>query len=105
MPDWLPTALGMVAGILSTTSFMPQVKKAWQDGTESISKRMYVVTVSAFVLWTAYGFLLGSLPLIIFNILSLLLSGTILFLKIRNDRRGEGGPAGADPNPGAAAAN
>ena len=90
MPDWLPTALGMVAGILSTTSFLPQVKKAWQEGTESVSKRMYFVTVSAFVLWTAYGVLLGSLPLIVFNILSLLLSATILFLKIRNDRRGEG---------------
>ena len=67
MPDWLPTALGMVAGILSTTSFVPQVKKAWQEGTESVSKRMYVVTVAAFVLWTTYGFLLGSLPLILFN--------------------------------------
>jgi MtN3 and saliva related transmembrane protein len=93
MPDWLPTALGIVAGILSTTSFVPQVKKAWQEGTESVSKRMYVVTVAAFVLWTTYGFLLGSLPLILFNVLSLCLSGAILFLKIRNERRGEGGSA------------
>jgi len=101
MPDWLPTALGMVAGILSTTSFVPQVKKAWTEGTATVSKRMYVVTVSAFVLWTAYGFLLGSLPLIIFNILSLCLSGAILFLKVRNDRRGEG----ADAAPAAAPAS
>jgi len=100
MPDWLPTALGMVAGILSTTSFMPQVKKAWQDGTESISKRMYLVTVSAFVLWTAYGVLLGSLPLILFNALSLCLSGAILFLNIRNKRRGEGGSAANEEGEG-----
>jgi len=101
MPDWLPTALGMVAGTMSTISFVPQVKKAWQEGTESVSKRMYVVTVSAFVLWTAYGFLLGSLPLIIFNILSLLLSGAILVLKVRNDRRGDG----AEREPTAAGAS
>jgi len=99
-------ALGMVAGVLSTTSFVPQVKKAWQEGTESVSKRMYVVTVAAFVLWTTYGFLLGSLPLILFNVLSLCLSGAILFLKIRSERRcegeaqhGGGGEAGMDAEP------
>jgi MtN3 and saliva related transmembrane protein len=89
MEDWLPTALGTVAGILSTSSFVPQVLKAWREGdTGAISKRMYMVTVTAFVLWTVYGFVLGSLPLIVFNALSLVLSGTILVLKLRNDRRG-----------------
>ena len=37
--------------------------------TEAISKRMYIVTVSAFVLWTVYGFVIGSLPIIVFNVL------------------------------------
>ena len=68
MEGWLPTILGTVAGLLSTSSFVPQVIKAWQEGnTEAISKRMYIVTVSAFVLWTVYGFVIGSLPIIIFN--------------------------------------
>jgi MtN3 and saliva related transmembrane protein len=65
---------------------------------------MYVVMVAAFVLWTTYGFLLGSLPLILFNVLSLCLSGAILFLKIRNERRGEGGSAGDGRGKGVAAA-
>ena len=68
MDGWLPTVLGTVAGLLSTSSFVPQVMKAWQEGdTEAISKRMYIVTVSAFVLWTIYGFVIGSLPIIVFN--------------------------------------
>ena len=84
----LPTLLGTAAGILSTASFVPQVIKAWREGkTEAISKRMYFVTVSAFSLWIVYGFLLGSLPLIVFNSLSLVLSGTILVLKLRQPRR------------------
>ena len=84
------TVLGTVAGICSTVSFLPQVIKAWREGdTEAISKRMYMVTVSAFVLWTIYGFVIGSLPIIVFNALSLVLSGTILVLKLRNQRRGE----------------
>ena len=93
MDTWLPTLLGTVAGVLSTSSFVPQVLKAWRErDTAAISKRMYVVTVTAFVLWTAYGFLLGSFPLIVFNALSLVLSASILVLKIRNDRA-----AGEDP--------
>ncbi|MGO4387976.1 SemiSWEET family sugar transporter [Microvirga sp. 2YAF29] len=94
MNEWLPTILATVAGILSTASFVPQVLKAWRErDTAAISKRMYIVTVTAFTLWSSYGFLIGNMPLIVFNLLSLCLSGTILALKIRNDRqeaRGEG---------------
>jgi MtN3 and saliva related transmembrane protein len=94
MDGWLPTVLGTVAGLLSTSSFVPQVWKAWKEGhTEAISKRMYIVTVSAFVLWTIYGFVIGSLPIIVFNLLSLVLSGAILALKLRNSRQ-EGAPRG-----------
>lgn len=92
---WLPTALGTLAGVLSTASFVPQALKAWREGdTHAISKRTYTVNVAAFVLWTLYGVLLGSPVLITFNGLSLLLAGTILVLKIRGERR-ERGPAAA----------
>jgi MtN3 and saliva related transmembrane protein len=83
------TVIGTVAGILSTASFVPQVLKAWREGTQSISQRMYMVTVSAFILWTVYGFVIGSWPVIVFNALSIDLSGTILTLKVRG--RGAGG--------------
>jgi MtN3 and saliva related transmembrane protein len=87
MDGWVATCLGTVAGILSTASFVPQLLKAWRQGrTEAISKRMYMVSVSAFVLWTIYGFVLGSFPLIVFNLLSLFLTGTILILKLREPR-------------------
>jgi len=87
MGEWAPTILATIAGILSTASFVPQVLKAWRErDTAAISKRMYLVTVTAFTLWSLYGFLIGAVPLIVFNLLSLALSGTILVLKIRNDR-------------------
>ena len=87
MQTWWLTALGLAAGLCTSLSFVPQVIKAWREGdTEAISKRMYLVTVTAFILWSIYGFLIGAMPLIIFNLLSLVLSGTILVLKIRNDR-------------------
>ena len=84
----LPGVVGTIAGICSTGSFVPQVIKAWRENdTAAISKRMYVVTVTAFSLWIAYGVLIGSLPLVVFNIASLLLSGLILLLKMRQQRR------------------
>ncbi|MGA8600449.1 MAG: PQ-loop domain-containing transporter [Beijerinckiaceae bacterium] len=82
--EYLPNIIGFVAGILSITSFAPQVYKAWREGTQSISLRMYLTTVTSFTLWTIYGLLLNSPPLIIFNALSLMMSGTILVLKLRN---------------------
>ena len=100
MGQWLPTILATVAGILSTASFVPQVLKAWKErDTAAISKRMYMVTVTAFILWSTYGFMIGSWPLIVFNLLSLCLSGSILFLKIRNDRHEARETSGA-PAPG-----
>ncbi|MBQ0824890.1 SemiSWEET transporter [Microvirga terrae] len=87
MPEWLPTVLATIAGILSTSSFVPQVVKAWRErDTRAISKHMYMVTVTAFVLWSAYGFMIGSWPMMVFNLLSLILSAIILAFKIRNDR-------------------
>jgi MtN3 and saliva related transmembrane protein len=100
MGEWLPTALAVVAGLLSTASFVPQVLKAWRErDTAAISKRMYMVTVTAFTLWATYGFLIGNMPIIVFNLLSLGLSGTILFLKIRNDRQDAraSNPPGREP--------
>ncbi|MCU0893910.1 MAG: SemiSWEET transporter [Rhodospirillales bacterium] len=94
----LATLVGLVAGLCSTSSFVPQVLKAWREGdTEAISKRMYIVTVSAFSLWIAYGVMIESWPIIVFNIASLVLSGAILVLKLRQSRQAAAaGPAPAE---------
>ena len=80
--------VGTEAGISSTSSFNPQVIKVWREGdTEAISKKMYLVTVTAFSLWIIYGLMIGSMPVIVFNIASLALSATILVIKLRNLRQ------------------
>ncbi|HEY6434367.1 MAG TPA: SemiSWEET transporter [Acetobacteraceae bacterium] len=83
------TILGVIAGLCSTSSFVPQLVKSWREGdTQSISRRMYLITVAAFTLWTLYGWMIGSAPVVIFNLISLCLSGAILLLKLRARRRG-----------------
>lgn len=77
--------VGTVAGLCSTGSFIPQVLKAWRErDTAAISKRMYLVTVGAFSLWIVYGLMISSVPIVTFNIASLVLSGSILMLKLRH---------------------
>jgi MtN3 and saliva related transmembrane protein len=83
----LPLVVGLVAGCLSTYSLVPQVVKCWRTGeTAAISLRMFSVRTLGLSLWTAYGFAVGSLPVLVFSALSLVLSSTILLLKVRGAR-------------------
>lgn len=87
MQDWLPTAVGLLAGILSTWSFVPQITKVWREGdTEAISRRMFALRSLGVLLWAIYGFGVGSLTLLIFSALNLVLTTTILVLKLRGSR-------------------
>jgi MtN3 and saliva related transmembrane protein len=80
----LPDIVGTAAAICSMTSFTPQILKIWRErDASSVSLRMYVVTVTGFTLWTAYGVLTKSWPVIGANAVCLMLSGVILALKWR----------------------
>ena len=79
-----PDLVGTAAAICSMTSFTPQIVKIWRErDASSVSLRMYVVTVTGFALWIAYGALTGSWPVIAANSVCLLLSAVILALKWR----------------------
>jgi MtN3 and saliva related transmembrane protein len=83
----LPTLVGLVAGCLGTYSFVPQVLKCWRSGkTGAISLRMFAVRTFGALLWTFYGFVVWSLPILIFSAVGLLLCSTILILKLRGGR-------------------
>jgi MtN3 and saliva related transmembrane protein len=84
MQSWWPTALGMVAGLCTSFSFVPQVIKAWRYGdTEAISKRMYLASLAAYSLWIVHGVMIASTPVMMFNGLNLVFAGTVLGLKLR----------------------
>ena len=76
--------VGTGAALCSMTSFGPQIVKIWKErDASSVSLRMYLVTVTGFVLWTTYGVLIGSWPVIASNIVCLAMSGAVLALKWR----------------------
>ena len=80
----LPLILGLVAGCVSTYAFIPQVLKIWRErDCVAISLKMYVLRLAGFVLWLGYGAALGSVPLVFFNLLNLVLGGAILVFKLQ----------------------
>jgi MtN3 and saliva related transmembrane protein len=83
--DGFALVLGFVAGSISTLAFVPQVMKIWHErNCAAISLKMYIWRLIGFVLWLAYGLALGSLPLVTFNTLSILLGGAILIFKLQS---------------------
>jgi MtN3 and saliva related transmembrane protein len=81
--------LGSAAALCSMVSFAPQLIKIWREkDASSVSLRMYIVTVTGFSLWLAYGIVIGRWPIAISNAVCLAMSGAILLLKLRLDRKG-----------------
>ena len=79
---------GYIAGTLTTIAFLPQVIHAWRSkDLSSISLSMYCVFVSGIVFWLIFGILADIKPTIASNIVTLLLSGSVLYLKIRDQLR------------------
>ena len=84
MPHLLVDAVGVGAGLCSMASFVPQIVKILREKkVQGVSLRMYVVTVTGFTLWIAYGVLLGSWPVAVSNAVNLMLAGAILVLRCR----------------------
>lgn len=80
----LANLIGTLAALCSMSSFVPQIIKiARERDASSVSLRMYVVTVTGFALWIAYGLLSRSWPVAASNLICLALSGVILILKWR----------------------
>jgi len=84
----LSVLAGFAAGCIGLYSFVPQVVKCCRTGdVAAISLRMFAVRTLGLLLWTVYGYALGSLPVLIFSTLGLILSSVVLVLKVRGSRQ------------------
>jgi MtN3 and saliva related transmembrane protein len=78
------TILGLVAGTLTTLSFLPQLLKAWKSrSTHDISIGMFSLLAAGVMLWIVYGVVTSDLPVIVANSVTLVFVGLILVLKLR----------------------
>jgi MtN3 and saliva related transmembrane protein len=76
--------IGLLAGLLTTVAFVPQVMKIYRNKSgRDISARMFTMFSIGIALWLYYGVLLQSLPIILANAVTLVLTLAILALKVR----------------------
>jgi len=84
MFDNFTQSIGFIAAICTTVAFVPQVLKIYKSKTaRDISLPMWLIFSFGVFLWLIYGILILSLPIIIANVVTLLLSLFILFFKVK----------------------
>ena len=76
--------IGYLAAFLTTTAFVPQAYKSWRSRDLSgISLPMYAMFTAGVGFWLVYGLLIGSAPVVLANLITFMLSSTVLGLKIQ----------------------
>lgn len=78
------TYVGLVAGTLTTISFLPQAIKTWKTkSTKDISLAMFLCFCLGVLLWVFYGFYTNNLPVFLANFATLVLASSILVCKLK----------------------
>jgi MtN3 and saliva related transmembrane protein len=76
--------LGLIAGALTSISFLPQVIKTWRSGSaRDLSLSMFGIFSLGVTLWLIYGLKVNSIPIIAANALTLALCLVILYFKLK----------------------
>ena len=71
--------IGLIAAVCTTFAFIPQVMKVWKTKqTKDLSLRMYSIMFIGVLLWLVYGIRIDSLSIMLANVVTAILVGTIL---------------------------
>jgi len=80
--------IGFIAATLTTIAFVPQVIMVWRTrSAKDVSLGMYAMFTTGVAAWLIYGILIGSLPVILANAITLLLATAVIVMKLRFDAR------------------
>ncbi len=83
----IPIVVGTIAATLSILSFVPQAWKIWRTReTKGLSTKMCIFNTSGFAMWTSYGILVRTWPIIVPNVICFVLAAFILVMKLRSRR-------------------
>ena len=76
--------LGFVAGLLTVSSFLPQVIRSWRTRqTRDLSLGMFTLLTTASSLWIVYGVMTTDWPVILTNAAMVALNGALAVAKVR----------------------
>ena len=85
MLDFNYEIIGLVAAVLTTSAFIPQVYKVYKEKSAvGISLTMYLIFFVGLSLWLLYGYLVSSISIVIANGVTLILAAIIIYYKLKN---------------------
>lgn len=80
----LSEIVGFIAATLTTLAYLPQVIKTWKSKSAAdLSLGLFSILTTGVFLWLVYGIMIGNGPIIASNIITLLLTGSMLYFKLR----------------------
>lgn len=80
----LVTIIGYSAGAVTALTFLPQVIKTWKErSAKDVSMLMFIIAAVNEVLWIAYGVLKDDWVIIVTNVIMLVMSTAMIYLKLR----------------------
>jgi len=78
------TALGLLAGLLTTAAWLPQLRRTWRLGRADDVSWAYLVTFGVGIAgWTAYGIASSQVAVVVTNAATLALVLGLMRLKAR----------------------
>jgi len=76
--------IGLIAAVLTTSAYVPQAYRAWKTKSAgSVSLTMYLIMLTGIILWLIYGIHLQSLAMILANSVTIVLTLTIIYFKLK----------------------
>ena len=76
--------LGYAAGAMTAFTFLPQVIKTWKSkSAKDISMNMFLIAFTNEIMWLVYAVMLDNWVIISTNAVMLIMSGIMIWLKIR----------------------
>ena len=82
--EFIINYVGFFAAFCTTISFLPQVIKVYKTrSTKDISLYMFLIFTIGTFCWLIYGIIESSIPIILANTITLILSAIILLYKIK----------------------
>ena len=84
MPEWLVNVIGATAGVLGTLVWLPQLAKIWRTHeTRDLSLGSNLLLFVTISMGGVYAFAIGSVPMIVSNLVGGAIVAIIIGFKLR----------------------
>ncbi|MEO9365548.1 MULTISPECIES: SemiSWEET family sugar transporter [Candidatus Nitrosocaldus] len=79
----IDTMIGMIAAVLTTSSFIPQIFKAYKrKRLDDLSPYLMLLFISGASMWLIYGIFREDAIIVVANVLALAFNSTLLLMKV-----------------------